>query len=72
MNIWKLMAGIALLGAILLLVSWPFAHDEHGVKWIVGGVGWFGFLLCVLAEVVLALFAVGRGMRRRAQPTSSL
>ena len=65
MRVYKAMGGIAALGAVLLAVSYPFRNDEHGARWIVGGIGWFGFLLCVLALIALALFALGRGIFRR-------
>ena len=65
MKIYKTMGGIAVLAAVLLLVSYPFRNDEHGVKWVLGGIGWFGFLLCALALIVVALVALGRGIYRR-------
>jgi hypothetical protein len=65
MKIYKAMGGIGLLAAVLLAVSYPFRDDEHGVRWILGGIGWFGFLLCLVALIVLALVALGRGAFRR-------
>lgn len=65
MTIYKTMAGVGVLGACLLAFSYPFRNDEHGVGWALGGIGWFGFLACVLALIVLALVALGRGVRRR-------
>jgi hypothetical protein len=62
----KAMLGTAVLGAVLLAVSYPFRDDEHGVRWVLGGIGWFGFLLCMLALIVLALVALGRSVFRRA------
>jgi len=32
---------------------------------VLGGIGWFGFLLCVLALIVLALATLGRTVFRR-------
>ncbi|HEX7083556.1 MAG TPA: hypothetical protein VF186_05545 [Gaiellaceae bacterium] len=65
-SIGKAMVGTAVLGAILLAGSYPFRDDEHGVRWVLGGIGWFGFLLCAVALIVLALVALGRGLFRRA------
>ncbi len=66
MTLYKTMGGIGALGACLLAFSYPFRNAEHGVRWVLGGIGWFGFLACVLALIVLALVALGRGIRRRA------
>ncbi|HVU79379.1 MAG TPA: hypothetical protein VHC67_17530 [Gaiellaceae bacterium] len=65
MKLYKTMGGIGALAVALLLVSYPFRDDEHGARWIIGGIGWFGFLLCVLALIVLALVALGRGIKNR-------
>jgi len=32
---------------------------------VLGGIGWFGFLICVLTLIVLALVALGRSVFRR-------
>lgn len=62
--LYKTMIGIVILGAVLLAMSgiWQSAHGFTGV---LGGIGWFGFLLCVLALIVLTLVALGRTVRRR-------
>jgi hypothetical protein len=65
-SITRAMLGTAVLGGVLLAASYPFRDDEHGVRWVLGGIGWFGFLLCVLALIVLALVALGRSVFRRA------
>jgi uncharacterized membrane protein len=61
--LYRLMIGIAVLAAPLLVMSgvWDTAHGFTGV---LGGIGWFGFLLCVLALIVLAVYALGRGIYR--------
>jgi hypothetical protein len=64
-KIYKVMGAIAVLAALLLAEGYPFRNDEHGVKWVLGGIGWFGFLLCSVALIVLALVALGRGVYRR-------
>jgi hypothetical protein len=62
--LYKSMIGFAVLGAVLLGVSgiWDNAHGFTGV---LGGIGWFGFLVCVLALIVLTVTALGRGIYRR-------
>jgi hypothetical protein len=65
MRLYKTMGGIAALAVVLLLGGYPFRNDEHGIRWILGGIGWFGFLVCVVALIVLALYALGRGVFRR-------
>lgn len=62
---YKIMIGIAALAVPLVVLGGVFAHS-HGFEGVLGGIGWFGFLLCVLALVVLALVALVRGVKRRA------
>jgi len=64
-KLYKVMGGVAAVGACLLILSYPFRNDDHGVRWVLGGIGWFGFLLCVLTLIVLALVGLGRTIRRR-------
>ncbi len=59
------MIGLAVL-AVPLFVMGGVWDQAHGVTGVLGGIGWFGFLLCALALVVLALYALGRGLFRRA------
>jgi hypothetical protein len=65
-SITKAMLATAVVGAVLLAASYPFRDDEHGVRWVLGGIGWFGFLLCMLVLIALALVALGRSVFRRA------
>ena len=46
-------------------------NADHGWKWILGGIGWFGGLLLALAVIVLALYTLARAAaaRRRANAT---
>ena len=54
------------VGAVLFVLAWAFSDADHGAKSVLGGIGWFGFLLCVLLLVVLAaVWLVGR-LRRPA------
>jgi hypothetical protein len=43
-------------------------NTDHGWRWILGGIGWFGGLVLALAVIVLALYALARAAvaRRRA------
>lgn len=63
--LYKTMIGIAVLGVPLLVMSGVW-DSAHGFKGVLGGIGWFGFLLCVLSEIVLSFVALGRGIRSRA------
>ncbi|HET7137839.1 MAG TPA: hypothetical protein VFI04_05755 [Gaiellaceae bacterium] len=62
--LYKLMIGIAVLAVPLLVISGIW-DDAHGFTGVLGGIGWFGFLLCMLVLIVLALYALGRGVVRR-------
>jgi uncharacterized membrane protein len=63
--LYKLMIGIAVLAVPLLVMSGVW-DNAHGFTGVLGGIGWFGFLLCVLALIVLVLYTLGRGLFRRA------
>jgi len=62
--VYKTMIGIAVVGAGLFALSGVF-DNAHGFEGVLGGIGWFGFLLCVLALIVLALATLGRSVFRR-------
>ena len=62
--LYKAMLTVAGIGAVLFTLSGVFAHS-HGFEGALGGIGWFGFLLCALTLIVLALVALGRGVLRR-------
>jgi hypothetical protein len=64
-NIYKLMGVVAAIGAVLFALGGIFKDSDHGVAWVLGGVGWFGFLLCALTLIILALVALGRTVLRR-------
>ena len=65
--LYKIMIGIAVLAVPLFVLGGVFA-DAHGFTGVLGGIGWFGFLLCVLALIVLALVGLGRGVYRLTTP----
>jgi hypothetical protein len=60
----KFMIGTAVIAVPLLALSGVY-DTAHGFKGVLGGIGWFGFLLCVLALIVLTVYALGRGIYRR-------
>lgn len=60
------MIAVAGIGAGLFALSGVFRHAHHGIGNALGAIGWFGFLVCVLGLIVLALAALGRGIVRRA------
>jgi hypothetical protein len=62
--LYKLMIAITVLAAPLLVMSGVW-DNAHGFTGVLGGIGWFGFLLCVLALIVLIVYALGRGIYRR-------
>jgi flagellar biogenesis protein FliO len=63
---------IALFAAAAALIGLSgipaLKNADHGWKWVLGGIGWFGGLLLALALIVLALYALARAAadRRRA------
>jgi len=67
MNRYKLLTGLfALDVALFVLAGIPaFKHADHGVKWVVGGIGWFGGLLCAVALVALAVATLVQHARAR-------
>ena len=56
----------AVVGAVLFILGWVFADADHGVREVLGGIGWFGFWLCVLAMLVIAVVWFVRVRRRPA------
>jgi hypothetical protein len=62
----KRLAGLYALGGLLILVSGiPALKNAHsGWKDVLGGIGWFGGCLVVLAAVVYTVVALVRRARR--------
>ena len=69
-KLYRSMLALFVAAAVLIGISGipALKNADHGWKWILGGVGWFGGLLCALAVIVLAVYALVRaaGARRRA------
>jgi len=53
----KMIVGLVGLGAALFVISWIFRNADDGWRWIAGGIGWFGFLICALSVLVLGIVA---------------
>jgi hypothetical protein len=66
-GIYKVMAVLVVLDVGLLVLSGipAFKDAKHGADWVIGGIGWFGFLLTTLVLVVLAVTALVRRARER-------
>jgi hypothetical protein len=59
------------LGAILIGISGiPRFKNGHGLDGIIGGIGWSGGLLCLLACLVLGGMAIVRARRGQDEPAS--
>jgi hypothetical protein len=60
------------LAAILIGISGiPRFRNGHGLDGIIGGIGWFGGLLCLLVFLVLGGMAVVRARRGQDEPASA-
>ena len=57
MNRYKLLTGLfALTVALFTLAGIPaFKNAHHGVAWVIGGIGWFGGVICTLVLIALAI-----------------
>ncbi|HET7567740.1 MAG TPA: hypothetical protein VFJ91_07110 [Gaiellaceae bacterium] len=66
-NRYTALAGLFALDVALFALSGvpAFKNAHHGVKYVLGGVGWFGGLACTLALIVLALATLAQNLRRR-------
>jgi TM2 domain-containing membrane protein YozV len=71
-QLYVTMGGLVVLAAILIGISGiPRFKNGHGLDGIIGGIGWFGGLLCVLAVLVLGGMAIVRAVRGRREPASA-
>jgi hypothetical protein len=66
-GIYKGVAVLLVLDVGLLVLSGipTFKNARHGADSVIGGIGWFGFLLTTLVLVVLAVAALVRRARGR-------
>jgi hypothetical protein len=58
----KLLGALFALDVCLLVLSGipAFRNAKHGFKDVIGGIGWFGFLLTTLALIVIAIWTLAR------------
>jgi len=72
-KLYRTMIALFAAAAALIGISGipALKNADHGWKWVLGGIGWFGGLLLALAVIVLALYALVRvaAARRRANVT---
>ncbi len=61
---WRGAASIVVLAVVLFVLAGVF-QDSDGFKGVLGGVGWFGFLLCVLLLIVWGVVALLQLRRSR-------
>ena len=64
MKLARILVPLLVLDVALFVMSGVFKNDRHGVRWVLGGVGWFGFCLLTLALIVWAVVAIVRSRRR--------
>jgi hypothetical protein len=64
------LAGLAGLAAVLFAISGigRFKNADHGLDWVIGGIGWFGGLLTVLAILILGVRTIMLARRRARKP----
>jgi hypothetical protein len=72
-KLYRTMIALFVAAAALIGISGipALKNADHGWKWVLGGIGWFGGLLLALAALVLALYTLARAAaaRRRANAT---
>jgi hypothetical protein len=65
-QLYVTMIGFLVLAAILIGMSGiPRFKNGSGIDGVIGGIGWFGGLLCALVFLVLAGVAIVRALRGR-------
>ncbi|HLX21187.1 MAG TPA: hypothetical protein VKR23_13645 [Gaiellaceae bacterium] len=66
-KLYRTMAALFVAAAALIGISGipSLKNADHGWKWVLGGVGWFGGLALGFALIVLALFAMARAAADR-------
>lgn len=71
-QLYVTMGALLVSAAILIGISGiPRFKNGHGLDGVIGGIGWFGGLLCVLAFLVLGGIAIARAVRGRREPASA-
>ena len=62
---WRGAAAPLALAIVLFIMSGIF-KNSHGFEGVLGGIGWFGFLLCMLTLIVWGIVAFFRSRRTTA------
>ena len=63
---YLILASLFVLAAVLIGISGiPRFKNGHGVNGAIGGIGWFGGLLCAVAFIVYAVVTVRAYRRER-------
>ena len=71
-QLYVTMAGLLVLAAVLISISGiPRFKNGSGLDGVIGGIGWFGGLLCALGFLVLAGGAIVRAVRGRREPVGA-
>lgn len=65
----KLLQGLAVTTVVCFVVAYLTQNVKHGVGAVIGGIGWFGFLITALLLVVLSVITLVRSAVRRARAT---
>ena len=65
MSRFRLLAGLFALDVVLFVLGGVFRDADHGAKWVIGGIGWFGFLIVTLVLIVLAVAMYAQSIRAR-------
>jgi len=72
-RLYRTMIALFVAAAALIGISGipALKNADHGWKWVLGGIGWFGSLLLAVAVIGLALYTLARAAaaRRRANAT---
>ena len=63
---WRFPAAVAVLAVILFVIAAILGQHPHGTfKNVLGGIGWFGFLACVLVLILWAIYSGVQVLRHR-------
>lgn len=61
-HVYRLIGALFVLDICLFVLGGVFA-DSHGIRGVIGGIGWFGFLLTTVVLIVLSVTVLVRKRR---------